>query len=341
MKILSFIIPAYNAEGFLDKVIPSMLVPEVLDQLEIIVVDDGSADATASIAQRYRDQYPDTVRLISQENKGHGGALNTGCAAAQGKYLKVIDADDWVVTENLSAFLRLLEETESDVILTHFHTVDIGSGEIRNWRSYPREFGKSLSLEQIMSDWRSFYRCLTFHGITYRTAFYQSHGIRLSEHVFYEDYEFATFPCCHARTITPLDLFVYCYRIGDVNQSISDASKLKRIGNLEAVLLRMTQAHHACMTSGGLDYAAMKTQELFLSYLTTVLLVEPDRKKGRKMARQAAAAVTQNFPQAAALAQRKYRVFCLMNRLHISKQSWESFLRSRFYRVLRGNRDFS
>ena len=183
MKILSFIIPAYNSEPYLDKCITSMLVPEVLDRLEIIVVNDGSSDTTPDIADRYCKQYPSTVRLISQENKGHGGALNTGCAAATGKYLKVIDADDWIDTKNLPAFVDLLENCESDVVLTHHQTIDIGTGEIKKWMSYPPEFGKSYNFAQIMSEWRSFYRSLTFHGITYRTLFYRQHGHQLLEHM--------------------------------------------------------------------------------------------------------------------------------------------------------------
>ena len=104
-KILSFIIPSYNSQGFLDKCIPSFANAEVLDELDIIIVNDGSQDDTAAVAEKYCQMYPGSVRLISQENKGHGGALNTGCAAAVGKYLKVIDADDWVLTENLPAFV--------------------------------------------------------------------------------------------------------------------------------------------------------------------------------------------------------------------------------------------
>ena len=61
--------------------------------------------------------------------------MNTGCAAASGKYLKVIDADDWVVTENLTAYIQLLENCGSDVVLTHHHTIDIGTGEIKKWKS--------------------------------------------------------------------------------------------------------------------------------------------------------------------------------------------------------------
>ena len=71
-----------------------MLHPACLNKMEIIVVNDGSTDTTAQIAEDFCLRYPDTVRLISQKNRGHGGALNAGCAAAQGRYLKVVDADD-------------------------------------------------------------------------------------------------------------------------------------------------------------------------------------------------------------------------------------------------------
>jgi glycosyltransferase involved in cell wall biosynthesis len=109
MKLLSFIIPSYNCEKYLDKCLTSMLHPELLERLEIIVVNDGSQDGTQAIAERYVNAYPATVRLINQENRGHGGALNAGCAAATGKYLKAIDADDWVETDSLPQFLSLLQ----------------------------------------------------------------------------------------------------------------------------------------------------------------------------------------------------------------------------------------
>jgi len=341
MKILSFIIPSYNSERFLDTCIPSMLVPEVLSKIEILVVNDGSTDGTVSIAEKYCAQYPETVRLISQENKGHGGALNTGCAAATGKYLKVIDADDWILSESLQAYIAALETCESDVVLTHHHTIDIDTGEIKHWRNYPPDFGKAYTFDHIMADWRSFDRSLTFHGITYRTEFYHQFGHPLLEHVFYEDHEYATYPCCYAKSVTPFDLFVYEYRIGDVNQSVSNANQLKRLGHTETVLRRMMEKYRGLPDSAGKQYAAMKTQGLLLSYLTTALLVNPDKKAGRILARQRMAECCENAPEAYQLALRKYQVFELLNRLHIGKSAWDAILSSRLYNRLRGNHDFS
>ena len=129
MKILSIAVPCYNSEAYMEKCIDSLLVGG--EEVEILIVDDGSKDGTTEIADRYQEKYPTIVKAIHQENKGHGGALNTGGAAAVGKYLKVIDADDWVETENLPEFIRLLESCESDVVLTHHYTIDVGTGEVK------------------------------------------------------------------------------------------------------------------------------------------------------------------------------------------------------------------
>lgn len=340
MKILTFVIPAYNSESFLHKCLDSMLVPELLEKLEILVVNDGSTDRTAEIAEGYCVRYPDTVRLISQENKGHGGALNTGCAAATGKYLKVIDADDWVETGNLPELIRLLEGCGSDVVLTHYRTIDIGTGAIKNWRSFPEAFEKAYTFGEIMSDWRSFDRSLTFHGILYRREFYQKYAQPLLEHVFYEDHQYATFPCCHAESVMPFDLFLYDYRVGDVNQSVSNANQLKRIGHTEQVIRRMTEQYLPLPEVGGKRYAAMKIQRLVLSYLTTALLGHPNRKEGRRLAATLMKDIKAAAPEIYALAKPKYSAFRVMNWLHMSKQGWEQILHSGLYNAICGKRDF-
>lgn len=341
MKLLSFVIPAYNCQQFLNKCIESMLCPEVLEKLDIIIVDDGSTDETVLLARDYCRRYPQSVRLISQENKGHGGALNTGCAAAKGKFLKVIDADDWVETENLPAFLAALENCGSDVVLTHHYTRNVSSGEVKCWKSYPKAFGTPLSMQTIMENPNDFSRSLTFHGITYRTDFYHAQGIRLSEHVFYEDQEYSTIPCCSAGTITCLDLFLYNYRIGDVNQSVSDANQLKRLSHSETVMERLLQEYETRpLSPAGKAFFHLKVKIFLLGYIITVLLAEPDKKAGRQRGQAMMALVQQKLPQAHAMAARQYRIFRFMNRLHISKKTWDQILDSKLYHILKGNHNF-
>ena len=344
MKVLSIVIPSYNCAHFLDKCITSMLCQEVLDQLDIIVVNDGSQDSTAEVAQKYCERYPDSVRLISQENKGHGGALNTGCAAAVGKYLRVIDADDWVETDNLPKFVEILRDCESDVVLTNYYTRDITTGEVKYWRCYPEEFGREYTMAEAMKDVKAFDRGLTFHGITYNTKFYQEKGIRLSEHVFYEDQEFGTIPCCFAKSILPLDLFIYNYRIGDVNQSVSDANQLKRIGHTETVLKRLIAEYEKLTlaeTDAGRDYFNMKAKVLLLGYFNTVMLIEPDKKKGRAMGDAMMELFRQKMPVAYEMGVKQYKIYRLLNQFHVSKSLWDKLFYSKLYSILRHNHDFS
>ena len=93
MKLLSVTVPCYNSEDYMENCIHSLLTggPEV----EIIIVDDGSTDRTGEIADKYAKDYPDIVKVVHQENGGHGEAVNTGLRYAEGLFFKVVDSDDW------------------------------------------------------------------------------------------------------------------------------------------------------------------------------------------------------------------------------------------------------
>ena len=103
MKILSIAVPCYNSQEYMRKCIDSLL--EGGEDVEILVVDDGSSDETAQIADEYAEKYPTIVKAIHQENGGHGEAVNTGIRNASGIYFKVVDSDDWVQKE---AYLEIL-----------------------------------------------------------------------------------------------------------------------------------------------------------------------------------------------------------------------------------------
>ena len=340
-KILSVIIPSYNCPKFLDKGIPTFLDPAVIDSLDIIIVNDGSTDNTAEAAEKYCRLYPNSIRLITQPNKGHGGALNTGCAAAVGKYLRVVDADDWVETQNLHPFVEFLRSCESDVVLTDYDTVDISNWEIKPRRMPSASVGKDFTLEELMQDRVNNEQILSLHGITYRTDFYQGCCIQLSEHVFYEDVEYATIPCCFAQTLTPAGVLIYHYRIGDVQQSVSDVNQLKRIGHVETVLERMIREFHRIhdtMDPGQYRFYCIKTRSLLLRYLTTVLLLEPNRKKGREKAANMMQHFLEQMPLVHKMVHQKYLLLQTLNVLHIPKQKWDAFLQSRTYKLLRNKR---
>ena len=125
-----------------------------------------------------------------------------------------------------------------------------------------------------------------------------------------------------------------------MNQSVSNANQLKRLSHTEAVLQRMMELYRTLPETAGREYAAMKIQGLLLSYLTTALLVEPNRKAGRKLAEKQMTLCRENAPKSWELAQNKYRVFCLLNRFHVTKKTWDALLGSRLYNRVRKNHSF-
>ena len=108
MKLLTFAVPCYNSEAYMENCIRSLLPGG--EDVEIIIVDDGSKDGTAAIADRYAAEYPTIIKAVHQENGGHGEAVNAGLRNATGLYFKVVDSDDWVNPEAYQKVLRTLKE---------------------------------------------------------------------------------------------------------------------------------------------------------------------------------------------------------------------------------------
>ena len=147
-----------------------------------------------------------------------------------------------------------------------------------------------------------------------------------------------------ADSITVFDLFIYEYRIGDVTQSVSDGNQMKRIGHTETVLRRLVSEFHnlpLAENDPGRDYVCMKAQGLLMSYLTTAMLVCPDKKQGREMAGEMMEFFRTQLHGAWEKARKQYEIFKILNRLHISKKTFEAVLHSGLYNKLRNNHDFN
>lgn len=192
-----------------------------------------------------------------------------------------------------------------------------------------------------MQDWGAYERSLTFHGITYRTDFYREKAEPLPEHVFYEDHVYATFPCCYAESITPMDLFIYEYRIGDCSQSVSRQNQLKRHAHMETVLRVMEQRYAEMSDSPNRMYVGKKLECVLLSYFVTTLLADSDRREGRMLAGRELGRCRASAPQVASTLQKKYAFFHFMNRLHMTDASWGRILESSLYKCIMRKRSFS
>lgn len=339
-KVLSVIIPSYNSRLYLEKCLDSLVVPDMMDKIDVVVVNDGSTDGSEEICYGYMERYPDSFTLINKENGGHGSAINAGAKKARGRYMKVLDADDWFLTDSLPDYIKGLESANADVVLTCHHTIDVTTGEVRNWRCFPDEFGREYTMEQIMSDWKKFDRSLTFHGITYRTDFYREKGVQLAEKVFYEDHEYATYPCCLAASVLPLDIFVYEYRIGDVSQSVSAQNQLARIDHTRMVIEKMLDNRSGIEGESALAYCDKKIHLLLLSFMVTSMLCDSDRKRGLRRVDELMTYIARKDKNVVAMTMNHYKILKLLNKMHVSLDGYNRMLRSKLYNKVRHNKSF-
>ena len=127
MPLVSVITPAYNAEDYISQCLSSVL-SQTLSDIEVIVVDDGSTDRTASIVEEltHRDG---RIRLIRQENQCAGVARNKGMEVAEGKYLYFLDADDWIEPDSLEKLCSSAESLGSDIVVARSEGFDNQTGE--------------------------------------------------------------------------------------------------------------------------------------------------------------------------------------------------------------------
>lgn len=224
-KILSITIPSYNVEKYIDKCVQSMLVDSILDDIEILIVNDGSKDSTPDIARGYVEKYPQTVRLIDKENGGHGSTINAGIREATGKYFKVVDGDDWLMTENLEHFITLLKSRDEDVIASNYLCIRDESYDVIAEKRVTTD--ASLYGTVCNMDKGEVKEVIKMHGLTIRTSILKENNITIDEHCFYVDAEYIAYPMPFVTSVYYDDEFIYMYRLGRNGQSM-DIKSMQR-----------------------------------------------------------------------------------------------------------------
>lgn len=225
-KTLTVSVAAYNVEKCLAKCLDSFCVPEIIKDIEVLIVNDGSADRTAEKAAEYVAKYPDTFILINKVNGGHGSTINTGIKAATGKYFKIVDADDWVERDGLIQLVEILKEQEVDAVLSPYYMVKDGSGKKTRKDCYPARAKfpvRIVAAEQM--------KCpdnLMMHAITFRTAILQENFLPIDEHCFYVDAEYVFFYLRYVKNVLIADTPVYNYLVGSSGQSVNIHNSVMR-----------------------------------------------------------------------------------------------------------------
>jgi glycosyltransferase involved in cell wall biosynthesis len=231
MKLLSIAIPCYNSSDYMRKCIDSLLPGG--EDVEIIIINDGSSDNTMDIAEEYRERFPSIVKVINKQNGGHGSGVNAGLERAKGLYLKVVDSDDWV---NQAAYMKILEKlkeltekgTPVDMLVSNFVYEKEGEKHKK-----VMSYHYALPKDRIFGwkDIRHFRvgQYILMHAVIYRTNLLKECGLKLPEHTFYVDNIFVFNPLPYVKTLYYMDVNFYRYYIGRSDQSVNEQVMISRI----------------------------------------------------------------------------------------------------------------
>lgn len=297
-KVLTIAVAAYNIAPYIEQCLDSFLDEELLPLLDIVVINDGSTDETAAKVKKYIDRFPESFRLVTQENGGYGAAVNHAIALAEGIYFKTVDGDDWVNTkELLTVVCYLRDNTErSDVVVTDYRWVRHQDGrEIRQIRTdfAQKQYRHTYSFDEIADK-----VYLNMHAVTIRTALLKSHHIKLDEHCFYVDAQYVLRPVPYIETVVFLPEMVYQYRLGTDGQSMNLESMQKNYLQHEKVLQSIIRLYEQEDNSSLAKkaYLAKGAAKLMTSQVKIYLSFQSSRRWKRKI-QQLVDTIAENYPE--------------------------------------------
>ena len=312
----------------------------LFERTEVLVIIDGSPDHSIDIACEYEKKYSSVFKVIEKDNGGHGSVINMGAQMASGRFFKVLDADDWFNEEEYEKYLQTLETIEADVIFSPYYLFDIREGKYELVGENAITEDGNSDFNEVMKCWDEFRNTANFWGITYNTDFYRKLDYKVTENVFYEDLEYSTVPASFAKKIKFSENPIYCYRVGDVNQSVNSKVQVERHSHLEKVIesLLLASVKQPLMLNGGDNYYRHKTCEAITSFYQIALVKNPNKSSGRHWTESINANIKKNSPEIYSLVQKKYKMFLLMSYLHVSNDFYEYILIKMVHRLRKMNK---
>lgn len=265
-KILTLVIPTYNMEKYLDRCLTSVIVDDkkTLEQLEVLIIIDGAKDHSSEIAHKYQERFPQVFKVIDKENGNYGSCVNRGVLEASGKYIKILDADDWFDTAAFEVYLKKLNLVDSDVVLTNYQRVLDDETVVKRAVYGYKDF------EQLTSERFSSIIEIEMHAITYRRQTLIDMGYRQTEGISYTDTEWVMLPMVYAQKVTFVDEMLYQYLVGRDGQTMDPAVLVKAYPQMLVVYKSIIE-HYSKLQSLGIASAYLK-DKLFRGLLDVYVL---------------------------------------------------------------------
>lgn len=237
MKILTISIAAYNVDQYLEKCLQSIVASKKIDEIEVLIENDGSSDNTHDIGAAFQDKYPNSIKLIDKINGGYGSTINNSIRIASGRYFKQLDGDDWYATDALDEFIESLEKIDAEYIITPYTTrwLDTNVTEIHDPCANIREGIYSFDELNFSVD-------VPMHSLCFKTEILQKMKRSLDMHCLYTDVELDVFPVIFAEKAAILKTNVYQYMMGRQGQSVNRKSIEKHLDDHKLVMTHVMEA---------------------------------------------------------------------------------------------------
>ena len=271
MKLITFTVPCYNSAAYMSHCVETLLPAG--EEAEIILVDDGSKDDTGRIADEFAEKYPDIVRVIHQENGGHGEGVNQGIRNARGVYFKVVDSDDWLDTDALQQVMATLrahlnDEKPLDLLMANYvyeHVADNTQLVV--------DYKGILPVNRVFG-WQDIghfphNKNILMHSVIYRTEVLRACKLELPKHTFYVDNIFVYQPLPEVQTIYYMNLDLYRYFIGREDQSVNEKNMIKRVDQQ----LRVTRIMMNAVNLYDLPVTQDKLRAYMLNYFSMMMAI--------------------------------------------------------------------
>lgn len=233
MTRISFVVPAYNAASFISKCLDSLILQSLNEfECEILVINDGSTDATADVVCEYVKRFSN-ISLINQENKGLAETRNIGIANSNGRFIWFIDSDDFIAENCANELLRFAETNDLDMFLVA-PAIPVTKDFKADWKTNIAPIvirGKTL-LERGGID-------VGVWAYIYKRSFIEMNNLRFLSGYLFEDSEFTPRALYYARNVGVLNFNVYHYIQHD--KSIMHTFSPKRLSHYIAIAVSLEQ----------------------------------------------------------------------------------------------------
>ena len=241
--LLSIVIPAYNAASTVIRALSFTKKHDSSIKIEIIIINDGSTDNTKKVCEDYLKNNKNqnvVFRLVNQQNAGHGSAINYGIKNANGKYLRVLDADDYFEGDVIEQYLGFLSDCDSDLVCSDYSEIN-GDCQKRFYWHNGKKFFVNKEYDTVINQSSPY----LLPCAAVKTEVLRKANVLVDEKCYYDDQEYDFLILQSCQTVSYFADSIYNYVIGSISQSISQESLKKNSKDHQKVVEWLVKHYYA------------------------------------------------------------------------------------------------